>query len=109
LDTNIPDVQQLSVLLGLDPIDEDMSAEEQAESDDRTRRAAPLMPVISLFASAMAVSFVQYIDILAPVSGRTEQEIASTSSVIQQLCLSTSLGTVTQLEDLGLIHYGYRE
>lgn len=106
LDTRMPESQQLSLILGLTPMED--PDEEAYLSDERVKRAALLSPVITLLADNFALALVEFLRLHGdPDSqvGDTEAEVLE--SIIATAATATALGAVTQLEDIGLINYGW--
>lgn len=109
LDGRMAEAQQLGTLVGLSPVDAETAAEEQAESDARARRVAPFVPIITLFSSVMAGSVIEYLRTVMDDQSMSDDEAEAMAELMQKMCLSTAVGTVTQLEDLGLLHYGHHK
>lgn len=107
LDSRISEAQQLSTLLGLKPMVAEQAVEEQSESDARVLHAQPLVPILYMFSSAIAGSVTEYLQTMSATAALSEDEAAAMADLLHKMCLSTALGTVTQLEDLGLIRYSY--
>lgn len=108
LDVRLAESQQLTTLLGLSPLDEEQEAEELSESDARARRVAHLVPIIDLLASVMAGSVIEYLRTISPSLEDIDDEGASQiADLMQKTCLSTAVGALSQLEDIGLVKYSH--
>lgn len=106
LDCRISEAQQLGTLLGLPPMDADEAAREKAASDERIRRATPMVPIISLLTSALTTSILEYMATLS--GGFLEDEDAEIFlELFNRVSLANAIGVVTALEDIGFIHYPY--
>lgn len=108
LDGRMAEAQQLGTLLGLAPLDPDIEAEELSESDDRAQRVAHLVPILDLLSSVMAGSVVEYLRTISSSLEDLDDESASQiADLMQKTCLSTTVGAISQLEDLGLVKYSH--
>lgn len=106
LDSRLTETQQLATILGLSPLDDEEGAEEDAAASERARRMSPIAPLISLLSSVLSVAVVEYLQ--TTTDEAFPEEIADyLVGILSRISLSTSLGTVARLEDLGLIVYTY--
>lgn len=104
LDTRMPDAQQLSLILGLTPMED--PDEESYLSTERVKRAALLTPVITLFADNLAFSLVEFLRLHGDEHGQiSDSEAHVLEALIATAATGATLGTITQLEDIGLINY----
>lgn len=108
LDTGLAEYQQLGTLAGLSPMDEEEAAEERAESDARAIRLIPLLPLLSMYSSVLSTSTVEYLRTLSDGEGLSDDEAERMMGMLSRLTMSALMGSVSQLEDLGLVRYSYR-
>jgi len=100
LDARIVEAQQLSTLLGLPEITE----EALEQSDLRSRRVAHLLPLVTLFAASLTTGVMSYYDTVSPLKNEmTEEQKLTMQSWITKVCVSCTLGTLAQFNDLNLI------
>lgn len=104
MDCRFAETQQLSTLIGLPPLDPDRILEEQADSDERLRRASFFTPFVAVTSGVLVEAVIEYLNLMADTSV-PEETIDSLTSLINRLVFANAVGTVTQLEDLGLIQY----
>lgn len=108
LDTQIEDSQQLSLLLGLSPLED--PDEQIALSNERVVRASLLIPLIRLFSVAYSASLVEFFRVHNDAYRElTDEEAGVLTSLLDHVATSTVIATVTQLEDMGLINYVWSE
>lgn len=106
LDSRIAESQQLGTLLGLPILSEEDAAEEAAESQVRADRIAPMSPLIALFTSSMTTAVVEYLRTMTD-NELTDAESMAMQELLERVTLSATLGSISQLEDLGLVRYTY--
>ena len=100
LDARIVEAQQLSTLLGLPEITE----EALEESDQRSRRVAHLLPLVTILAASLTTGVMSYYDTVSPLRDEmTEEEKLAMQSWITKVCVSCTLGALAQFNDLDLI------
>lgn len=104
LDCRISESQQLGTLLGLPPMEADEAAEELRASDERIRRAMPMLPIVSLLTSALTSSVLEYMSTLAG-SFLDDDEAAAFLELFNRISLANAIGVITTLEDIGYVHY----
>lgn len=104
LDSQMQEAQQLGTLLGLPPL-EDADVEEEA-SAERIAAAAPLLPIIYYFTTSISASVSEYFRTMGK-DEMTEDQSALLTSLMSRVTMSAVLGSVCQLEDMGLIEYTY--
>lgn len=108
LDSQITDAQSLSLLLGLAPLED--PDEEQALSNERLMKAAVVIPIVRTFSEALAYAVVEYFRTHSEhVNDLTDEQAAVLRMMLDTVATSSALGTVTQLEDIGLINYVWSE
>lgn len=106
LDSRIAESQQLGTLLGLPTLSEEDAAEEAAESYARTLRIAPVTPLVGMFTSAMTAAVVEYLSTMAD-NELDDDETHAMEELIARVTLAAAVGSICQLEDLGLLRYTY--
>lgn len=100
LDSRVMEAQQLSTLLGLPEITE----EAIADSEDRSRRVAHLLPLVTYLASTLTTGVMAYYDTVSPFQGElTEEEKLAMQTWVTKVCVSCTLGALAQLNELELI------
>lgn len=107
LDSQISDAQSLSLLMGLTPMDD--PDEEVALSNERVARAAITLPIIRAFSEGLSYSIVEFFRTHSESSfdDLTDQQAEILRILLDTVATSTALGTVTQLEHIGLIDYAW--
>jgi len=104
MDCDLEEAQQVATILGLPPL----SDEEREASAERVAEASTLRPIIDTFATLLTAGSIEY---CMTVSDDLEYEIDGDTAVflamlVRRISIATAFGTICQLEDLGLIHYG---
>lgn len=105
MDSRLAEGQQLSTLLGLPPLGEEEAAEEQAESDARTLRAAHLTPFVFYLSEIMGRTVVEYLRTMSSEQVMDDTEADRMSDLLVRVCAANTIGSLAQLEDLGFIKY----
>ena len=100
LDSRISEAQQLSTLLGLPEVTE----QAVAESEARSRKVAHLLPLITYLAAALTTGVMSYYDTVSPWKDElNDEEKLAMQSWVTRVCVSCTLGALSQLEELELI------
>jgi len=100
LDCRILEAQQLSTLLGLPEIDDAALA----SSEERSRKIAHLVPVITYLAAALTTGVMEYYDTVSPFEADlTEEEKLAMQTWVTKVCVSCTVGSLAQLDYLELI------
>lgn len=100
LDSRIAEAQQLSTLLGLPEITDDAIA----ESERRSRKVAHLLPLVTYLAASLTTGVMSYYDTVSPwKDSMTEEEKLAMQTWITKVCVSCTLGSLAQLDELELI------
>ena len=100
LDSRILEAQQLSTLLGLPEVTE----EAVAESEVRSRKVAHLLPLVTYLAAALTTGVMSYYDTVSPWKDElNEEEKLAMQAWVTKVCVSCTLGALSQLEELELI------
>ena len=106
LDSRVGETQQLATIIGLPPMSEAEYVKEHAASESRLAEVAPLVPLLSTFAYIMSGSVMEYLSMTSDYT-TSPGDAPALAELVRRITLATSLGAVTQLEDLGLIQYTY--
>ena len=106
LDLRLAESQQLGALLGIALDTPEEIAEEQAESDERLTRVSPMVPIMHFLSDALGKSFVEYFMTISS-SDLMDDEADTMADLVTRMCLANAVGSLTQLEDLGLITYNF--
>lgn len=104
IDCRFAETQQLATLIGISPLDPDAMLAEQDKSDERLRRAAFFTPFVAVTSGVLVESVMEYLHLMADMEVPKET-VDSLTTLINRLVFANAIGTVTQLEDLGLIQY----
>lgn len=100
LDSRVMEAQQLSTLLGLPEVTE----EAILDSEERSRRVAHLLPLVTYLASTLTTGVMAYYDTVSPFRGElTEDEKLAMQTWVTKVCVSCTLGALAQLNELELI------
>jgi hypothetical protein len=107
----------MSVIMGCTPISDEVAEHEEEDSEDRVSKIDHLIPILYAFAHTMAEASVEHQ--LAHLEDNSEDE--DTESLLSQLppevweasqhmftqiSMSTLIGTISQLVDMGFIRIG---
>jgi hypothetical protein len=100
LDSRIMEAQQLSTLLGLPEV----TAEAVAESEKRANKVAHLLPLVTYLAAALTTGVMSYYDTVSPWPDElNDEEKLAMQAWVMKVCVSCTLGALSQLEELELI------
>lgn len=100
LDSRIMEAQQVSTLLGLPEITEDAVL----SSEQRARKVAHLLPLVTYLAATLSTGVMAYYDTVSPFQSElNEEEKLAMETWITKVCVSCTLGALSQLDDLELI------
>jgi len=106
LDTRLLNPTLIRDMLDLVPAPEDVLDEDSAESTARLKALAALNPIIEEFSKTTAAliltSFSHNEDYMV-----SEDEVNDMLTIIRYASYTSSIATVTQLEDLGIIEYKF--
>ena len=106
LDLHLAESQQLGAILGIALDTSEKIAEEQAESDERLTRASPIIPIMHFLSEALGKSFVEYFMTVSS-NELMDDDADNMAYLVTRMCLANAVGSLTQLEDLGLITYNF--
>lgn len=100
LDSRLVEAQQLGTLLGLPEITE----EDAAASEARSKKVSHLLPLVSFFAIYLSSGVMAYYDTVSPNRHElTEEEQALMRNWVATVSIGCVLGVLSQLEELELI------
>jgi len=106
LDTRLLNPTLIRDMLDLVPAPEDVLDEDSAESTARLKALAALNPIIEEYSKTTAAliltSFSHNEDYMV-----SEDEVNDMLTIIRYASYTSSIATVTQLEDLGIIEYKF--
>jgi len=107
LDSQHPHAHHMSELLGCTVISDEIAEKEEEESDKRVSMVGPLLPILfaysRIFSDAMIRHQRAHIEEEDEAGNITEEEWSETETVFSQIAMSTLLGSVSQLLDMGFI------
>lgn len=108
LDSQIADSQSLALLLGLTPMED--PDEEAALSTERVVRAALLLPILRTFSQGISYSIVEFFRLHSTgFDELTEEQAETLRDLLDTVTLATAFGSLTQLEEIGLISYEWSD
>jgi hypothetical protein len=105
LDSQIQNAHELSVILGCSIISDDVQEREEQESDKRIEKISYLVPLLYAHVHLLAEGAVEYQKSTLPEELKSLPDEIWTESrrMMEQVALSTLVGSVSQLIDMGLI------
>ena len=104
LDSQIQDATELAVLLGCSAISDEVAEMEFEESDKRVAKIAPLIPLLYAYAHTLAEASIEYQKQHLDLGTAIPAEVwAFSRKLTEQIAMSTLLGAVSQLVDMGAI------
>jgi hypothetical protein len=107
-DSQIQEADALSVAIGCKPISPEVAEKEEQESDKRVQKIAYLLPLLYAHAHTISDGAMNYqraaLEKEFDIADQLDPEIWEYSkSLLEQLSLSTLIGSITQLVDMGLL------
>lgn len=105
LDSQINDAHELTVLLGCSVISDEVQEKEEKESDKRVEKIAYLIPLLYSFSHLLAEGSVEFqrINVVDELKGIPDDIWLESKKTMEQVSLSSLLGAISQLVDLGLL------
>lgn len=103
LDSQLQNGHELAVYLGCTPLSNEVQEKEEQESDKRTDRISYLIPMIFAQAHAMAEASVALQRTMITAEPISEETWKHSRMLIEQVTMSTLLGSISQLVDMGLL------
>jgi hypothetical protein len=114
-DSQVPDADELSLELGCVPLSDELLEKEEEESDRRVEVISHLMPLLYGYASLFSEAFVSTmpVPVVKNPSPETDQflhdMIISTKHQLEDVMAHLLIGSVSQMNDLGLIQVEKRK
>jgi hypothetical protein len=103
-DSQLQEAQALSIILGCPVISDEVAEREEEESHKRLETIGYLVPLMYAHAHALAEAATEYQRTTMPEAKELPDEVWQFSRrMIEQISLSTLLGSVSQLVDMGLL------
>lgn len=106
LDTRLLPPAEVREWMNLAPLNDDALDEDSAESLARLKALAPLHPLIEEFSKTTASMILTALT-NEDSDSHSESDINDMLTIIRAATYTSSLATVTQLEDLGVIEYRF--
>lgn len=108
LDTQHPHAHHMSELLGCAFISDELAEKEEEESNKRLSEISALLPILFAYSRIFSDAMIRHQRAHVEDEGIasemiTEEEWSETESVFAQIAISTMLGSVSQLLDMGFI------
>jgi hypothetical protein len=105
LDSQIQNAHELSVILGCPIISDDVQEREEQESDKRIEKISYLVPLLYAHVHLLAEGAVEYQKSTLPdeLQNLPAEIWTESRRMMEQVALSTLVGSVSQLIDMGLI------
>jgi hypothetical protein len=104
LDSQIQEATELAVILGCSAISDEVAEREYEESDNRVTRISGLMPLMYAYAHTLAEAATEYQKQNTVFEMQIPDEIWQFSrKLTEQIAMSTLLGAVSQLIDMGAL------
>lgn len=104
LDSQMPSPHDLAEYIGCSPISNEVAEMEEGESDKRVDEIALLTPLLYAFAHALAEASTEQNRTSSPELKSLPDEVWTHSrKLVEQIGLSTLIGSLSQLHDMGLI------
>jgi hypothetical protein len=117
LDSQMPSAHHMSVIMGCSPISEEVAEHEEEDSEARVDKIDHLIPILYAFAHTMAQASVEHQ--LAHLEDDSEDEDSesllsqlppeiweASQNLFTQVSMSTLIGTISQLVDMGFLKVG---
>lgn len=114
LDSQIPDADEISSRLGCTPLSDELLEREEEESDRRVDEISHLIPLLYGYATLFSEAFVSTLPLtveeLSPELKKfREHVVQSTKHQMEELMAHLLMGSVSQMNDLGLIQLPKRK
>jgi hypothetical protein len=105
LDSQIQNAHELSVILGCSIISDEVQEREEEESDKRIEKISYLVPLLYAHVHLLAEGAVEYQKSTLPdeLKDLPPEIWTESRKMMEQVALSTLVGSVSQLIDMGLI------
>lgn len=105
LDSQINDAHELSVLLGCSIISDEVQEKEEKESDKRVEKISYLIPLLYSYSHLLAEGSVEFqrLNVVDELKGIPEEIWLESKKTMEQVSISSLLGAISQIIDLGLL------
>jgi hypothetical protein len=105
LDSQIQNAHELSTILGCSSLSDEVAEREEEESDKRVEKINYLVPLLFAHSHALAEGAVEFQrSTLSPeVKGLPDEVWWESRKMMEQIAVSTLIGSVSQLVDMGLL------
>jgi hypothetical protein len=105
LDSQIQNAHELSTILGCSSLSDEVAEREEGESDKRVEKINYLVPLLFAHSHALAEGAVEFQrSTLSPeVKGLPDEVWWESRKMMEQIAVSTLIGSVSQLVDMGLL------
>ena len=105
LDSQINDAHELTVLLGCSAISDEVQEKEEKESDKRVEKISYLIPLLYSFSHLLAEGSVEFqrLNVVDELKGIPDEIWLESKKTMEQIAISSLLGAISQLIDLGLL------
>jgi hypothetical protein len=105
LDSQINDAHELSVLLGCSVISDEVQEKEEKESDKRVEKISYLIPLLYSYSHLLAEGSVEFqrLNVVDELKGIPEEIWLESKKTMEQVAISSLLGAISQIIDLGLL------
>jgi hypothetical protein len=104
LDSQIQDAADLAVIIGCTAISEEVEDKEYEESDKRVSRVSSLIPLMYAYSHTLAEAATEYQKKNLDSEVKIPDEVwAFSRKLTEQIAMSTVLGAVSQLVDMGAL------
>jgi hypothetical protein len=110
MDSQIPNPDEISLILGCSPISDELMEKYEEESEVRVERVSYLIPLLYGYSALFAEAFVSTIEIsaLEDVPAETKKLLETitshTQKVLEESMSHLLVGSVSQMVDLGLLN-----
>jgi hypothetical protein len=117
MDSQAPSAYHMSVLMGCSPMSDEVADHEEEASEERVQKIDHLIPILHAFAQTMSEATVKHQkahtsdgsgdEELEELLGHLPPEIwEAAESVLTQISMTTVIGVISQLVDMGFLLIG---
>ena len=103
LDSQLQNAHELAVYLGCSPLSNEVAEKEEQESDVRTERVGYLIPMLFAQAHVISEASVALQRTMITTEKVSEETWKHSRMLVEQITMSTLMGSVSQLVDMGLL------
>lgn len=110
LDSQIQNAHELAVIIGCSPLSDDVADKEEQESDKRIGKVSNLIPLMYAYSHTLAEAAIEYQKENLEGADKIPEEIWKISrKMTEQIAISTLLGAISQLVDMGALNTVHRK